>query len=71
MAKTWPIECDMRTLQVLEFCMQQMVGALQDEIDDGSKGLRSDLKITKALLAQACKGQVNLAVKKSIAKKGR
>lgn len=71
MAKTWPIECDMRTLQVLEFCMHQMVGALQYEIANGSKQLRSDLKIAEALLAEACKGQVNLAVKKSTAKKGR
>lgn len=68
MAKTWPIECDMRTLQVLEFCMHQMIGALQDEIDAGSKKLRPDLKIAKTLLAEACKGQVNLAVAKKVSK---
>ena len=71
MAKTWPIECDMRTLEVLQFCMEQMISVLQDEVDSGNRQLRPDLKIAKALLAEACKGQVNLAVKKEIAKKGR
>lgn len=69
MATTWPIECDMRTLEVLQFCMEQMIGVLQDEVDGGNRQLRADLKVAKALLADACKGQINLAVKKEVTKK--
>jgi hypothetical protein len=61
----------MRTLEVLQFCLEQMIGALQDEIDAGSKGLLGDLEIAKSLLAEACKGQVNLAVKEEVTKKKR
>ena len=81
MAKTWPIECDMRMLEMIQFCIESMGHMLSEDIKRGGgcacgeknltvKQLRADLKSANRILAAACKGQLNLAMTKSISKKG-
>lgn len=77
---TWPIECDMRTLEMIQFCIESMAHMLSEDIQRGGgcgcgekklsvKRLRADLKTANCILAAVAKGQINLAVKSAVAKR--
>ena len=82
MTKTWPIDCDMRMLEMIQFCIESMGHMLSEDIKAGGgcgcgektlsvKQLRADLKTANYILAAVSKGQVNLAVSQYVAAKKR
>lgn len=77
---TWPIECDSKMLEMLQFCISTMGQLISEDIKNGGgcgcgaewrtvSQLRSDKKTANNILAAAAKAEINLGLQKHVAKK--
>lgn len=74
-ANTWPIECDKKMLEMIQFCVQEMGGAIEDELPTArganATRLKGQLRLVNIVLAAVYKAKINLAVQQEVTKKGR